>query len=150
VTGTGGAGDLYELLGVRRDATAAEITRAYHRRARALHPDAQPGQAGQADRFQEVEAAYRVLHDPARRAAYDQAFRQAARRVPAPPRPPAAWPRPAGWPAARPPGAMVWAGPVQVTPPADSSPDASPGQAGSWLAALAAEPGSALEWEWPW
>jgi curved DNA-binding protein CbpA len=159
VTGTGGAGDLYELLGVRRDATAAEITRACHRRARALHPDTQPGQAGQAGepaRFRELEAAYRVLHDPARRAAYDQALHQAT-GTPAPPprrgRPAPAWPSPAGWPAARPPGAMLWAAPVQVTRPGSSSPGVTPAR--FWLAAalaeyLAGDPGAGPGWGWPW
>jgi curved DNA-binding protein CbpA len=156
VTGTGGAGGLYELLGVRRDATPEEITRAYHRRARALHPDTQPGQAGEPAGFRELEEAYRVLHDPARRAAYDQALRQAT----APPAPPAgrsrqaaAWPSPAGWPAARAPGAGLWAGPVQVIPPGTSSPGVTP--AGFWLAAalaeyLAGDPGRGPGWGWPW
>jgi curved DNA-binding protein CbpA len=102
--------DLYELLGVAPDARAAEITRAWHRRARVLHPDAQPGHTGAPARFQELEAAYRVLRDPARRAAYDQALR--------PPVPPAAA-RPAAprWPGSIPPGAIVQAGPVHVSPP---------------------------------
>ena len=136
--------DLYELLGVQPGATPEEITRAYRRRARVLHPDAQPGQAREPARFRELEGAYRVLHDPARRAAYDQALRQAAARRATPPS--AAWRRPP----ARPPGATVWAGPVQVTPPAASPPGPSPVPVSDWLAALAAESGSALEWEWPW
>jgi curved DNA-binding protein CbpA len=158
VTGTCEPGTLYELLGVPCDAPAAEITRAYHRRARALHPDAQPGQAGGAGgtaRFRELEAAYRVLHDPARRAAYDQALHQAAAAPP-----PASWPaavawpatRPLGRPAARPPGAALWAGPVQVTPPGAATP--VPGTAGSWPGPLAGypadDPGSALGWAWGW
>ena len=124
MTGTSGPGDLYELLGVRPDASAGEIIRAYHRRARDLHPDTQPGQAGESAAFRELEEAYRVLRDPARRAAYDQLLRQArAAEAPRPatdPGPPAvAWPSPAprsadgpgpaaarlspeGWPAADP------------------------------------------------
>jgi curved DNA-binding protein CbpA len=157
VTGTGGAGDLYELLGVRRDATAAEITRAYHRRARALHPDTQPGQAGEPAGFRELEEAYRVLHDPGRRAAYDQTLGQATATPAAAAgsrRPAAAWPpSPAGWPAARPPGAALWAGPAQVTPPGPSCPGVTP--AGFWLAAalaeyLAGDPGAGPGWGWPW
>ncbi|HLX51343.1 MAG TPA: J domain-containing protein [Streptosporangiaceae bacterium] len=142
--------DLYELLGVSRDASAAEITRAYHRRARALHPDTHPGLAGEPARFRELEEAYRVLHDPARRAAYDRELRPPAPSPAAPPRRPApAWWGPSGWPAARPPGwpagAMLWAGPVQVIPPDVSSP-ASPAD-GAWLAV---DPRSVLEWRWPW
>ncbi len=156
MTGTGDAGDLYELLGVRRGATPEEITRAYHRRARALHPDTQPGEAGEPAGFRALEEAYRVLHDPARRAAYDQALSQAA-ATPAPPpgrrRPGAACPGPPGWPAARPPGAVLWAGPAQVTPPGASSPGVTP--AGFWLAAalaeyLAGDPGGGPGWGWPW
>jgi curved DNA-binding protein CbpA len=128
VTSTSEPGDLYELLGVARDAAAAEITRAYHRRARALHPDTQPGQAGEPGRFREVEEAYRVLHDPARRAAYDQALRPPAAQPPPGP-PAAARPGPPGWPAARPPGATLWAGPVQVIPPAAGSPAADTAEA---------------------
>jgi curved DNA-binding protein CbpA len=150
VTGSSEPAGLYELLGVRPGAPAAEITRAYHRRARVLHPDAQPGRAGQAARFRELEAAYRVLSDPARRAAYDGGLRRAAARPAAtPPRPPAGRPGP-GWPAARPPGATVWAGPVHVIPPAASPRGPGPVPVGTWLAALAAEPGSALGWDWPW
>jgi curved DNA-binding protein CbpA len=144
VTGTSEPDGLYELLGVRPDASAAEITRAYHRRARALHPDARPGQAGQAARFRELREAYRVLHDPARRAAYDQALRPPE---PAAPAPPLAWPQPPGWPAARPPGATIWAGPVQVIPPADG-PAAQ--VLSAWLAALAADLGDTPGQGWPW
>jgi molecular chaperone DnaJ len=64
--------DLYELLGVPATATAAEITRAYRRLARSLHPDACPGDPSAADRFARMTAAYRVLADPQQRAAYDR------------------------------------------------------------------------------
>jgi curved DNA-binding protein CbpA len=101
--------DLYELLGVAPDARTAEITRAWHRLARVLHPDAQPGHTGAPARFQELEAAYRVLRDPARRAAYDQVLRL--------PVPAAARPAAPRWPGSIPPGATVQAGPVHVSPP---------------------------------
>jgi hypothetical protein len=58
----------YEVLGVRPDASAAELRRAYVALARRHHPDA-PG--GDERRMQSVTAAWAVLGDPARRAAYD-------------------------------------------------------------------------------
>ncbi len=64
------ATDLYELLGVGRDAGQDEIKRAYRRLARELHPDVNPDPATQ-DRFKEVTAAYEVLSDPAKRERYD-------------------------------------------------------------------------------
>lgn len=64
--------DLYEVLGVEPGASADEITRAYRRRARSLHPDTS-ADAGSGDRFSVLAAAYDVLRDPGRRAAYDRA-----------------------------------------------------------------------------
>ncbi len=71
-----GVGDPYEVLGVRPDASAAEVRRAYLALARRHHPDAhaQGGAAARAAaerRMQEVTAAWAVLGDPARRAAFD-------------------------------------------------------------------------------
>ena len=63
--------DLYELLGVPRDADADTIKRAYRRLARQLHPDVNPDPATQ-ERFKEVSRAYEVLSDPQKRAAYDR------------------------------------------------------------------------------
>ncbi|MGH3443573.1 MAG: molecular chaperone DnaJ [Nitriliruptorales bacterium] len=67
--------DLYEVLGVDRDAGQDEIKRAYRRRARELHPDA----GGDAEAFKEVTRAYEVLSDPERRALYDRFGEEALR-----------------------------------------------------------------------
>ena len=73
--------DLYEVLGVESDAAPDEITRAYRRRARRLHPDT-GADGGSGDRFSVLAAAYDVLRDPQRRAAYDRARDGAPQRRP--------------------------------------------------------------------
>ncbi len=64
--------DFYELLGVPRSASSEDIKKAYRRRARELHPDANPGDADAAERFKELARAYQVLSDDQQRARYDQ------------------------------------------------------------------------------
>jgi len=64
------ANDYYGILGVRRDAGAEEIKRAYRRLARELHPDVNPDPQLQ-ERFKEVTQAYEVLSDPEKRQMYD-------------------------------------------------------------------------------
>ena len=64
------AGELYERLGVARTATAQDITKAYRRLARELHPDLNPD-PGATERFKKVTEAHDVLSDPRRRATYD-------------------------------------------------------------------------------
>lgn len=61
--------DLYEKLGVRQNATQAEIKAAAKKRRRETHPDA----GGSKEEFQEVSTAVSVLLDPAKRALYDRA-----------------------------------------------------------------------------
>jgi molecular chaperone DnaJ len=64
--------DPYEVLGVSRDATAAEIKKTFRQLAQAHHPDKHKGEKGAEEKFKEINAAYEVLKDPHKRARYDQ------------------------------------------------------------------------------
>ncbi len=64
--------DPYEILGVGRSATQVEIRTAFRRLAAEHHPDKNPGDPGAQVRFTEVNAAYQILNDEQRRAAYDR------------------------------------------------------------------------------
>ncbi len=64
--------DYYELLEVSRDVSEGELKRAYRRKAREHHPDANPGDADAEARFKEISEAYAVLSDPQARATYDR------------------------------------------------------------------------------
>jgi molecular chaperone DnaJ len=64
--------DLYDVLGVARDASADDIKKAYRKLAREFHPDANPDDAKAEERFKEISAAYDTLSDPEKRQAYDQ------------------------------------------------------------------------------
>lgn len=64
--------DHYEVLGVRRDASQADIQKAYRELARKHHPDLNPDDAGAKQRFQEVQAAFDVLNDPKKRELFDR------------------------------------------------------------------------------
>jgi curved DNA-binding protein len=65
--------DYYEVLGVPRTASAAEIKKAFRRLARKHHPDLQPpeSRAQATERFKEINEAHEVLSDPEKRAKYD-------------------------------------------------------------------------------
>ncbi len=65
--------DYYAALGVAKDASSADIKKAYRKLARELHPDKNPGDARAEARFKEVSEAYDVLSDEKRRREYDEA-----------------------------------------------------------------------------
>lgn len=64
--------DYYEVLGVSRDATEAELKSAYRRLALQYHPDRNPDDPEAENRFKEASEAYAVLADPEKRRAYDR------------------------------------------------------------------------------
>ena len=62
----------YEVLGVKRDASADEIRKAYRKLAKEFHPDLNPGKPAAEARFKAVTAAYDILSDTEKRARYDR------------------------------------------------------------------------------
>jgi molecular chaperone DnaJ/curved DNA-binding protein len=66
------AEDYYKTLGVARDASAADIQKAYRKLARKYHPDLNPDDKTAKGKFQEVQRAFDVLNDPSKRELYDR------------------------------------------------------------------------------
>jgi DnaJ domain len=158
-----GSGDPYRVLGVSVEASPRDITRAYRRAVQRAHPDARPHDRQAAARFRALTDAYDLLRDPGRRADYDRGRRAGRPGGPPPPPPgppqprqPVPTPRWRGSPLllGPPPGPLIWAGPVQVEPPA-TAPATSPHGRGAAAAEfndpaviLGVRPGQM--WGWPW
>lgn len=64
--------DPYEVLGVSREATPEEIKGAFRKLAAQHHPDRNPNDPSAPERFKRINAAYQILSDPQKRAAYDR------------------------------------------------------------------------------
>jgi len=64
--------DYYEVLGVERGSSEAELKKAYRRLAMKYHPDRNPDDKAAEEQFKEANEAYEVLSDSSKRAAYDQ------------------------------------------------------------------------------
>jgi curved DNA-binding protein len=64
--------DYYKTLGVAKDAKPEEIKKIYRKLARQYHPDLNPGNKASEEKFKEINEAYEVLSDPAKRQKYDQ------------------------------------------------------------------------------
>lgn len=66
------AEDLYSVLGVAKSASADEITKAYRKLAKKLHPDLNPGDKEAEEKFKQVSSAYAILNDEEKRGKYDR------------------------------------------------------------------------------
>src|SRR5690625_3629877 len=64
--------DFYQILGVDKNVSDADLKKTYRKLARKYHPDSNPGDTAAESRFKEISEAYSVLSDSATRAEYDQ------------------------------------------------------------------------------
>jgi molecular chaperone DnaJ len=69
--------DYYQILGVSKTATQEELKKAYHKLAMQYHPDRNSKDAEAEKKFTEISAAYDILKDEQKRAAYDRCGHQA-------------------------------------------------------------------------
>jgi molecular chaperone DnaJ len=69
--------DFYEILGINKSANAAEIKKAYRKKAIEHHPDKNPGDKSAEEKFKLAAEAYEILSDPSKKAKYDQYGHQA-------------------------------------------------------------------------
>jgi len=66
------ATDYYQMLGLKKGASADDIKKAYRKLAVKYHPDKNPGDKGAEEKFKEINEAYAVLSDPEKKSQYDQ------------------------------------------------------------------------------
>src|SRR6201997_3749524 len=66
------ADDYYQTLGLKRDASQADIQKAYRDLARKYHPDLNPNDKTAKEKFQKLQAAFEVLNDQSKRELYDR------------------------------------------------------------------------------
>ena len=64
--------DYYEVLGVNKGSSDAEIKKAYHKLAMKYHPDKNPGDKTAEEKFKEINEAYEILSDPDKKDKYDR------------------------------------------------------------------------------
>ncbi len=69
--------DFYDILGISKNASTAEIKKAYRKKAIEFHPDKNPGDKTAEEKFKKAAEAYEILSDPDKKARYDQYGHQA-------------------------------------------------------------------------
>jgi DnaJ-class molecular chaperone len=72
---------VYDLLGIRPDASTEAVKKAFHAAVKLHHPDHHPGEPDAPFRFRQIAAAYAILRDAKRRAAYDRRLALERQRI---------------------------------------------------------------------